>query len=104
MNPKNISGTHIAQARKRCQPPLTQAALSDRVIPLGVRLDRAAIAKIENGLRGVQDFELVAIARALNVLPLTLLGLFPEKPGKRKRPGGMGLIDLSGNPPRPKKG
>jgi transcriptional regulator with XRE-family HTH domain len=84
MKPKNISGERIAQARKRCQPPLTQAALSDRVIRLGVPLDRAAIAKIENGLRGVQDFELVAIAKALDVFPLTLIGLSPKKSGKRK--------------------
>jgi hypothetical protein len=87
MNPKNISGAHIAQARKQCQPLLTQAALSDRVIRLGIRLDRAAIAKVENGLRGLQDFELVAIARALDVSPLTLLGLSPKKPRIRKQSG-----------------
>ena len=75
MQSKNITGARIAAARKKSRPPLTQAVLSDRVIRLGVRLDRAAIAKIEVGLRGVQDFELVAIARALQVSPLTLLGV-----------------------------
>lgn len=73
MKPKNISGRRIAEARKRCRPPLTQAALSDRLARLGVRLDRAAIAKIETGLRGVQDFEVVAIARVLKLSPLALL-------------------------------
>jgi transcriptional regulator with XRE-family HTH domain len=87
MNQKNLSGAHIAHARKQCKPPLTQAALSDRVIRLGVRLDRAAIAKIENGLRGVQDFELLAIAKALDAFPLTLLGMSPKKSEKRKRSG-----------------
>ncbi len=74
MKPKNISGRRVAEARKRCRPPLTQAALSDCVTRLGVSLDRSAIAKIENGLRGVQDFELVAISRVLKVSPLDLLG------------------------------
>jgi hypothetical protein len=40
---------------------------------LGVELDRAAIAKIENGLRGVLDYELAAIACALGVRVRRLL-------------------------------
>ena len=87
MKPKNISGKRIAETRKRCRPPLTQAALSDRVTRLGVRLDRAAIAKIENGLRGVQDFELVAIARVLKVSPLQLLGRAASRPRDTKPKG-----------------
>jgi hypothetical protein len=40
----------------------------------GSRLDRAAIAKIERNLRYVADYELVAMARALRVSPVRLLG------------------------------
>ena len=87
MKPKNISGKRIAETRKRCRPALTQAVLSDRVTRLGVRLDRAAIAKIENGLRGVQDFELVAIARSLKVSPLQLLGRAASRPRGAKPKG-----------------
>jgi len=71
---KNITGKRIAEARHACKPPLTQDALSGRLSRLGVHLDRAAIAKIENDLRCVLDFELKAIARALRVEVDWLLG------------------------------
>jgi transcriptional regulator with XRE-family HTH domain len=64
---KNISGPEIARRRKLAKPPMTQLELSRAVQKLGVGLDRAAIAKIERGLRGVMDYELVAIAKALGV-------------------------------------
>ena len=64
---KNISGLQIARVRRNCRPVVTQLELSRRVGRLGVSLDRAAVAKIENGLRGVLDYELVALARALRV-------------------------------------
>jgi hypothetical protein len=57
-----------------CKPPLTQDDLSGRVARLGVQLDRAAIAKIENNLRGVLDYELRALAIALAVNVDWLLG------------------------------
>lgn len=55
-------------------PALTQDALSGRVARIGVQLDRAAIAKIENDLRRVSDYELKAIASALGVEVDWLLG------------------------------
>lgn len=64
---KNISGPVIARRRRAIKPTMTQHDLSQKVVRAGVRLDRAAIAKIENGLRGVLDFELVALAKALRV-------------------------------------
>lgn len=64
---KNVSGPQIAATRKRHRPPLTQLELSKRVRIAGTELDRAAIAKVENGLRGVLDYELVALAKALGV-------------------------------------
>lgn len=71
---KNIVGGRIAKARRRCTPALTQDALSGRLARLGIQLDRAAIAKIENNYRHVLDYELKAFARALGVGVNWLLG------------------------------
>lgn len=71
---KNIVGKRIAEARLSCKPALTQDALSGRLARLGISLDRAAIAKIENNLRHVRDFELRAFADALGVTVSWLLG------------------------------
>lgn len=49
------------------KPPLTQDALSGKLARSGVQLDRAAIAKIENNLRRVLDYEVKALADALGV-------------------------------------
>lgn len=64
---KNISGSRVAEARRRCKPALTQDALSGRLARIGIQLDRAAIAKIENNQRRVLDYELKALARVLGV-------------------------------------
>jgi transcriptional regulator with XRE-family HTH domain len=71
---KNIIGKRLAEARLSCKPALTQDALSGRLARLGVSIDRAAIAKIENNLRHVRDFELKAFANALGVPVSWLLG------------------------------
>ncbi len=71
---KNIIGRRVAQARQARKPPLTQDALSGRLARLGVNLDRAAIAKIENNHRHVLDYELKALARVLQVEVSWLLG------------------------------
>ncbi len=71
---KNIVGRRVAQARQRCSPALTQDALSGRLARLGIQLDRAAIAKIENNLRYVLDYELKALASVLDVDANWLLG------------------------------
>lgn len=62
---KNIAGRRIAKARRSLE--LTQDSLSGRLARRGVQLDRAAIAKIENGLRHVLDYELKALAEVLEV-------------------------------------
>ena len=64
---KNVAGPQIARARGRFKPPFTQLELSRKVKRLGADMDRAAIAKVENGLRGVQDYELIPLAKALKV-------------------------------------
>ena len=65
-------------------PPLTQDALSGRLARRGIQLDRAAIAKIEVGIRHVFDYELRALAHALGVEVNWLLG--DEKKVADERP------------------
>lgn len=71
---KNIVGKRVAEARHNCKPLLTQDALSGKVARIGIQLDRAAIAKIENNHRRVLDYELKALASALGVDANWLLG------------------------------
>jgi len=70
---KNVIGPRVRQARLRSRPRLTQQQLADRVVNLGIHIDRAGIAKIEIGLRCVCDFELLILAKALNVSATWLL-------------------------------
>lgn len=71
---KNIVGKRIAESRLSCAPALTQDALSGKLARLGIQLDRAAIAKIENNHRHVLDYELKALAKVLAVDVNWLLG------------------------------
>jgi hypothetical protein len=71
---KNIIGRRVAEARRECKPPITQDALSGKLARLGINLDRAAIAKIENNHRHVFDYEVKALARVLGVEASWLLG------------------------------
>lgn len=64
----------MAEARQGCKPALTQDALSGKLARIGIQLDRAAIAKIENNHRHVFDYELKALAEALGVDANWLLG------------------------------
>ena len=73
-NKVNISGRRIAEARAAAKPQLTQDDLSARLALLGVQMDRAAVAKVENNLRHVLDYELRAIAIVLGVKVDWLLG------------------------------
>jgi transcriptional regulator with XRE-family HTH domain len=71
---KNIVGGRVAKARRNSSPALTQDSLSGKLARRGIQLDRAAIAKIENGLRHVVDYELKALAYVLGVEVDWLLG------------------------------
>ena len=73
-NQKNIVARRVAQARQACKPPLTQDDLSGRLARIGIQLDRAAIAKIENNHRRVLDYEVKALAAVLGVEVSWLLG------------------------------
>jgi transcriptional regulator with XRE-family HTH domain len=71
---RKIVGRRVAEARQGCKPALTQDALSGKLARRGIQIDRAAIAKIENNLRRVLDYELKALADALGVEVNWLLG------------------------------
>lgn len=64
---KNIIGSRLAEARKLSGKGLTQLDLAKKVSAMGVKIDRAGIAKIENGLRYVLDYEVVALSKVLGV-------------------------------------
>ena len=70
---QNLVGDRVKEARSKAQ--LTQDELSQKLGKLGVSVDRAGVAKIETGIRGVLDFELVALAKALGVKVTWLLGV-----------------------------
>ncbi len=72
---QNLIGERVKEARGNARPRLTQEELSKRLAKLSVSIDRAGVAKIETGIRGVLDFELVALAKALNVKVTWLLGV-----------------------------
>lgn len=64
---KNIIGNKVKEARLNSTPIITQSDLSARLAIIGVNIDRVSISKIESGNRFVADYEIVALARALNV-------------------------------------
>jgi hypothetical protein len=85
---KNIAGPRIRQARTEFRSPLTQDQLAGKLAADGIQLDRVAITKIETGTRGIMDFELRGIARALRIDVNWLLGITesaqPSKPNNKE--------------------
>ena len=75
MEQRNLVGSRIRQARLAGKPKVTLADLSARLEVLGISLSISSIAKIERGERIVTDVQLVALAKALKVSVLWLLGL-----------------------------
>ncbi len=75
MEQRNLVGSRIRQARLAEKPRMTLADLSARLEVLGISLSISSIAKIERGERIVTDVQLVALAKALKVSVLWLLGL-----------------------------
>ncbi len=71
----NVVGKRVKEARQAAQPRVTQEQLSRKLAKLGVSIDRAGIAKIETGIRGVLDYEVVAIAKVLGTKASWLLGV-----------------------------
>jgi len=72
---KNVIGTRVKKARHMLNPTLTQENLAAKLELMNIKLDRISISRIESGDRFVADYEVIAIAKALNVsLDWLLLG------------------------------
>lgn len=71
---RNLIGDRVRQARHKSKPKITQTDLLARLAVRGVELEKTTISKIEAKTRPVTDIELVAIADALGVSILWLLG------------------------------
>jgi len=63
--PKNIIGEKVKLARMKNK--ITQEQLAARLELNDVQIDRIAISRIESGNRFVADYEVVEIAKALNI-------------------------------------
>lgn len=70
---RNIVGPRVRLARIAARPRITQKELVARLQVLGIMIDQSGLSKIENGQRPVSDIEVVALAKALRVSPLSLL-------------------------------
>ena len=70
---KNICGARVYEARTKKR--LTQSELSARLQVRGITLERDSISRIDIGTRFVADYEVVEIAKVLDVSPMWLLGL-----------------------------
>lgn len=71
---KNICGERVKKARSKLTPSITQVDLAARLETLGLNMDRVSVSKIESGDRFVADYEIIALAKALNVSVGWLLG------------------------------
>lgn len=69
-------GERVRVARQMHQPPMSLEATSQRIMEVtGYDIKKHALTQIENQRRSCHDYEVVAIAHALGVTPLWLLGL-----------------------------
>lgn len=64
---RNVTGQTIQRIRMAAKPKTTQEDMVGRLARLGISFSQSQIAKIENGDRAINDYELAAFARALKV-------------------------------------
>ena len=64
---RNIIGDRVRLGRKKAKPPITQLDLAAKLQVEGLRLEQAAISKIEAGKREVTDIEAAVMAKVLGV-------------------------------------
>lgn len=72
---RNLIGDRLRTIRLAKTPQVTLEDLAGKLAARGVRLDRSALGRIENGNRYVLDYELWALAKALRT---ELENLFPR--------------------------
>jgi transcriptional regulator with XRE-family HTH domain len=70
---RNLIGGKLRALRQAQKPPVSLEDLAGKLAARGIRLDRSAIGRIENGNRYVLDYELWAIAKSLRTSPGALL-------------------------------
>ncbi|MBQ7336357.1 MAG: helix-turn-helix transcriptional regulator [Clostridia bacterium] len=70
---KNICGERVKQARRKQK--ITQSDLAARLQIAGIIMERDSISRIEIGTRFVADYEIVILAKCLNVKVAWLLGV-----------------------------
>ena len=71
---RNVVGSRIRAARLKCNPPVSQDDLAGRLASKGITLDQTASSRIEKQTRYLIDYELIAIAKALNANVASLVG------------------------------
>lgn len=64
---RNVIGQQVKRARLSHNPKLTQAELAAKLQLSDWDIDRVGIAKIETGIREVNDKEVLILATVLNV-------------------------------------
>ena len=69
----NVSGEIVRLEREKAK--LSQEKLAAKLQLLGLDVTQKAISRIETGDRVVADYELIALAKALNVTVEYLLGI-----------------------------
>lgn len=73
----NVAGVNIR--RHRSLLGISQAALARRCQHVGWNLSRVTIAKIESGIRHLNDAELVLLAQVLSISPRELIAASEEQ-------------------------
>jgi transcriptional regulator with XRE-family HTH domain len=71
---RNLIGNRVRKARLACKPPVTQDDLAGRLAAREISMDQTAISRIENQTRYLMDYEIAALAKALNVSVAYLFG------------------------------
>lgn len=75
----NIIAERLRLARRLHTPPMTLEATAARVFELsGYRITKTMLIRIENHQRAVYDYEVKALAEALNVDTRFLLGVIDD--------------------------
>lgn len=74
----NVVGARVRQIRRR--KSLTMAQLSERIeARSGFEIHQTTLTRIEQGVRSVYDFEVIALSLALEVDVRVMLGLIPDE-------------------------
>ncbi len=84
---KNIIGGRVREARQRPSLQLSQVRLSQCLESTGIAVCRTMVSRIESGERYVADYELIVLAKCLNVSTAWLLGETNSYRGHRRSRG-----------------